>query len=298
MSSSPAAPPDWSDRFVVESNYDGWRLDRFLTQKLKRATRSRVAKFIKSGVRFDDGRKVKAGSIVRTGDIVWMDRTERADPETPSLDAVTVLHDDGELVVLRKPPGILVHRTAREASRTIDTFFADRFPGERVEATHRLDRDTSGVLVCGRGDEAISTLNAMFRGSELTKTYECWAHGARERFPIAERVTLTSSLGLDPDAAISLRVGRGDWVCTTHVEALKHVGEVSRLRVQIEQGRQHQIRAHLSLEGTPIVGDKLYGMGDAYFAAWSDDPGDPELVAQLATRWHCLHAVHLTMPWR
>lgn len=292
----------FTERFEVAVNYDGWRLDRFLTDRMRRASRAKVSRIIKAAARMEraDGTevgKVKAGTTVRHGDVVLVDRVERGDPAAPPLSDVTVLHEGPDLVVLAKPAGMLVHRTAHEVTRTVDAYLAERYPGERVEAAHRIDRDTSGVLVCGRGLDAIRTLVAAFEEGDPQKEYRAVVDDPDGRWNVGASRRFETPLGFAEDSAIGIRVGEGGWECATTATATGRVGTRVELTVQIERGRQHQIRAHLSLFGTPIVGDKLYGMGDAFFQAWLDAPGDAELVAQLPTRWHCLHAAKLTLPW-
>ena len=288
----------WTERFEVAQNYDGWRLDRYLTDQLKRATRSKVARIIKANTRFEDGRRVKAGALVRHGDVVLIDRVEAIDPETPPIDRVRVLTEVADLVVLEKPAGMLVHRTAHEVSRTVDVFLAERFPGEQVDPLHRLDRDTSGLLICGRGIDAIREAKALFEESEPTKIYLALASDPDARWPVGEVARIDDPLGFDQASLVRLRIGRGELACATHVRAVRRQGAAALLEVQIERGRQHQIRAHLSLQGTPVVGDKLYQMGDEFFVDWLRDPGAPSLVARLQSRWHCLHAWRLEIAWR
>lgn len=292
----------FTERYDVAVNYDGWRADRFLADQMRRASRAKVSRIIKAAARMEraDGTKVtrvKSGTVVRTGDVVFIDRVERADPATPALDQVRVLHEDAELVVLLKPPGMLVHRTAHEVTRTIDAFLATRFPDETVECSHRIDRDTSGLLVCGRGLDSIRALVALFESGSPEKTYRTVVLDPDNRWPLNTIRRFDIPLGLDPNSSVKIRVGEGGWTCATTCEVVRRHGDLAELRVGIERGRQHQIRAHLSLFGTPVVGDKLYGMGNDYFEAWLTSPGEPTLVAQLQTRWHCLHAERLRLPW-
>jgi 23S rRNA pseudouridine1911/1915/1917 synthase len=288
----------WTERFEVAQNYDGWRLDRYLTDQLKRATRSKVARIIKANTRFADGRRVKAGAIVRTGDVVLIDRTEVIDQETPQLERVLVRSEVDGLVVLEKPAGMLVHRTAHEVSRTIDAFPTSRFPGEQVDPLHRLDRDTSGLLLCGRGIDAIRIAKSLFEESEPTKTYLARAWDPQELWRVGKRERIDDPLGFDSTSSVRLRMGRGELSCATHVHVVERDESTALLEVRIDRGRQHQIRAHLSMYGTPIVGDKLYQMGDEFFLEWLKAPGAEPLVDQLASRWHCLHAWRLELKWR
>lgn len=292
-----AADIAYTEEFVVAVNYDGWRLDRFLADQMKRATRAKVARIIRGAVSLRRGAslpKVKPGTIVRHGDVVAIHRIERADPATPALDEVRLVADTPRFVVVDKPAGMLVHRTAHEVTRTVDAFLARHAPGDRLEPAHRLDRDTSGLLVCGRGIEAIRTFGAMFERSEPRKVYQALVVDPDGSWPLGAQRTFDTPLGFATDSEVGIRVGAGDWECATTARALDRPAPgLARLEIEIDRGRQHQIRAHLFLFGTPVLGDKLYGMGDAFFLAWLDSPGAPDLVARLATRWHCLHASRL-----
>lgn len=290
-----ASDVDWVDRWTVEPNYDGWRLDQYLAQKLKRATRSQVARILRSGqVRFADGRRARPASRVRPGDVVELPRTERADPATPPLDQVRVLFDRDDILVLDKPAGMLVHRTAHEATRTVEAWLADRVDG-RCEPVHRLDRDTSGCLVCARGDDAIRELRTAFADGAVRKHYVARVHDPEGLWQVGSRRVLDTPLGPDPDALVRLRMGVGSLPALTRARCRERTDGIAELDVEIEYGRQHQIRAHMALFSTPIVGDKLYAMGDEFFLAWLDDPGADTLVAQLALRWHALHAARIDL---
>lgn len=287
----------WTERFEVARNYDGWRLDRYLTDQLKRATRSKVTRIIKASTRFEDGRRVKPGAIVRAGDVVLIDRVEKIDPATPCIESVGIIAERDDFVVLDKPAGMLVHRTAHEVSRTVDAFIAERYPAERVGPLHRLDRDTSGVLLCGRGVDAIRRGQDLFEASAPKKTYLALVHDPGARWTPGDETRIDTPLGFDPTSAVELRMGHGTLECATHVRVRSRSDRRALVEVQIERGRQHQIRAHLSMAGTPIVGDKLYRMGDSFFLDWLAEPGDGALASMLETRWHCLHAWRLELDW-
>lgn len=296
--SEEAQEDGWEDRLVVERNYEGWRLDRWLAQKLRRATRSQAARIAREGARFADGRPMKPGARVRSGDVVVLPRLERADPGAPPLDAVQVLARGDGWIALDKPAGMLVHRTAAEATRTVDAWLATAGLGERVEPVHRLDRDTSGLLIAGDGLDAIRALKGLLAGREVHKRYLAAVTDPGGRWTPGAAHTLDTPLGFDADSEVRLRVGRGAWECATHVRCLTRTGDRALLLAAMDGGRQHQIRAHLALAGTPLLGDKLYEAGDAFFLEWIDHPGDPALVARLPARWHSLHAWRLTFPWR
>ena len=285
--------------FDVDSNFDGWRLDQFLANRLGRVSRTRAAEIARYGDVALIGRaqKLKASTRLRRGDVVVL--RERLAPEVVQDDEVRVLFEDDVLLILDKPAGMLVHEAASVRLNTVEGFLR-RQGFEGAEAAHRIDRETSGVLVCARRREDVPTLRGMFATDHPEKVYRALALDPGRRWEVGARATLTTPLGQDAASALSIKMGRGELSATTHVLALAELelpgfGRVVDLEVQIETGRQHQIRVHLAMEGTPIAGDKLYSMDDAFFCAICDDPDDPELRARLPFPRHALHAWRLGM---
>jgi 23S rRNA pseudouridine1911/1915/1917 synthase len=288
----------WDEVFIVEPNYAGWRLDVYLAQKIHRATRSQVRRILMNSDVQLAGKPARTSSIVRAGDEVRLPRIERIDPMTPTLDSIRVLLDQNDLVVINKPSGTLVHRNSTEVSRTVDMWANGYCPDERLEPVHRTDRDTSGVLVLGRGLETIRALRAAFENVDVEKVYVAVVEDPERRWAVGDLHSFETPLGPAQGSVVRLRMGHGDLPCATHVRCMHRTTERAFLEVRIEQGRQHQIRAHLSLHGTPVTGDKLYGMGDDFFEAWLQHPGHPNLTSMLATRWHALHAWKIRIPHR
>jgi 23S rRNA pseudouridine1911/1915/1917 synthase len=140
----------------------------------------------------------------------------------------------------------------------------------------------------------------MFATDHPEKVYRAIVCDPDRRWLAGARATLTTPLGL-LETRVRVRMGRGDLASTTHVEVVREVelGRFGRgvdLQIQIETGRQHQIRAHLALEGTRIAGDKLYSHDDEFFMAIHDDPDNEALRAQLPFDRHALHAWRITIP--
>lgn len=283
----------WEERFEVERNYHGWRIDRYLAEKMHRASRAQAATITKHGLWLDDRWITKQGATVRAGQVIRIPRLEFADPATPSLDEVSVLHDDGAAIVLNKPPGMLIHRTANESTRTVEAYVSRQWPNDRVEAAHRLDRETAGCVACGRGFDAIRDLRMRFADSAAEKRYRAIVEDRGGLWQTGSRATIDTPLGMMGNSIVSIKMDVGPLPCRTHVVCVERRGDFALLEVEIEQGRQHQIRAHLWLQGTPIVGDKLYALGDRFFLAWINAPGAPELVEQLPIRWHALACIGL-----
>ncbi len=285
-------------RFVVEPELSGHRLDHFIVRKVPRLSRTRAQAIIRATVKFEDGREAKPGSRVAAGDVLIMKR--RAQPEPPCPRSFEVLHKDGDVMVIDKPAGLPVHISARYYFNTLTRVVAERFPGQGWQICHRLDRETSGVLVLARGRDAARTVKLAFERKLAKKRYLAVTHGAiaQERL----RVDLPLGLTQDREATISLRmVVRGDGLpSVTDVEVLQtfdgRTGSFSYVACRPLTGRQHQIRAHLAAIGFPIVGDKLYAHGDEVFAAACDGRLSDEQRAALLLPRHALHANAIEVP--
>lgn len=284
--------------FVVDHNFEGWRLDQFLCNRIPRLSRNRAAEICKFGdIEIEPDRKVKAGTKLRLDDVVVL--REHLDPEEVQYDEVRVVWEDDDVLVVDKPSGMLVHETATVRLNTIQHWFLDVGLTE-AEAVHRLDRETSGCLVCAKRRELVGPMRELFATDHPEKVYRALVLDPEGRWEPGGVATLTTPLGLI-GGRVRVRMGRGDLPSTTHVEVvgeqeLGRFGRAADLRVRIETGRQHQIRIHLALEGTPIAGDKLYTYDDDFFMGISDEPDDAELRAMLPFDRHALHAWRIALP--
>jgi 23S rRNA pseudouridine1911/1915/1917 synthase len=284
--------------FEVEQNYDGWRLDRYLQQKITRLSRARIQKLIHERLRAD--RPLKPSSAVRTGlrFVLLKDVQDEAEPEID--EPVRILHDDPALLVLAKPAGLAVHPSARYFRHTVTQWLSDHATGpdgRRPDLAHRLDRETSGVLACGRGVEATRALKMAFAKRDIGKSYLalCVGRVKDDAFEIDSPLKLTETVkvimevhpqGLPSFTGVRvLRRGRlADGEGVTLVECLP------------KTGRQHQIRVHLQSIGHPIVGDKIYGGPVEQFLRFCSGEQTDEDRARLRHPRHALHAHKLTLP--
>lgn len=275
------------EEIPVEVNYDGWRLDRFLTEKINRTTRSQVKKYLPN-VRIRPERRVKPGTRLRSGDVVEIVRRERILPNSPVAGDMTVLAEFGEIAVVNKPPGALAHRTSREYSATVTEFVRHAFPDHpQAEPVHRLDRETSGCLLVALESGAVGKWRQRFTLREIGKEYVAIVQDPHERWRPGDEQTIDIPLGPDRFGKVSVKMTRGELSARTDVRVVARAGARALLTLQLHEGRQHQIRVHLALVGTPVVGDKLYLAGDDYFQAYSDYPWD---TAPLNVPFHCLHS--------
>lgn len=281
-------------RFDVDHNFDGWRLDQFLANRIGRLSRSRAGEIARYGdVEIDPPRKVKAGTRLRLGDVVVI--REHLPDETTQYDEVAVLHADDAIVVVAKPAGMLVHEAASVRMNTVQMYL-EQAGWASAEPAHRIDRETSGIVLCAATNQWVTPLRDMFATTHPEKVYRALVSDPAERWRPGERETICIPLRLATETRLGLRMVTGNLEATTHVLVRERYGELADLEVTIETGRQHQIRVHLAMQGTPVAGDKLYTYDDAFFMEITDHPDDPQLLARLPFRRHMLHAWRLAFP--
>ena len=284
-----AESPEAAWRLVVDPGSAGLRLDRFVAARLPRLSRARVQRL--DVVDLDDPtRNLKKASIVHAGQRLFVRRPiPDAEAEVPEP---RILFSDVDLLVLDKPAGLATHPTASRVVRTLTHWLARHAPG--AEPAHRLDVETSGVLLCARHALADRSLKAAFAAHRAEKTYLAVIEG----HPPAEVWTDETPLGFDADSAVRLKMGRGDLPCATTFRVLARGPRRSLVEARPLTGRQHQIRAHLSLGGHAVVGDKLYGPDESLFLASLERALTEAERARLGADRHALHATRLALPFR
>ncbi|HLL01887.1 MAG TPA: RluA family pseudouridine synthase [Myxococcaceae bacterium] len=280
--------------YVVEPNYAGWRLDRYLGEKLRRLSRPRIQRIIQRGLLCEH--PLKPATLVYPGLVFQIRRYLTDEPETPT--ELTVLFQDEWLLVLDKPAGLPIHPTARYQKGTLVSLLRERFGERSAEPVHRLDRETSGLVVCGRTTEACRVLGKLFVSRDVHKEYLaiCEGHPPEDTFvvdaPIAEGTQLIR---------IAVRIdaveGKESRTRFQVLQRFTRGGEpFALLRCYPETGRQHQIRIHLHEAGFPLVGDKMYGPDPGYFDRFSKNCLEPEAWVRLRLSRHALHNAHISFP--
>ena len=293
--SDPTADAYVEIEFTVEPNYAGWRLDRYLCEKIRRLSRTRVQEIIRRSLVSD--RPLKPSTLIAPGLSFRLRRRALEEPQTP--DEVRELYLDDAILVVDKPAGLPMHPTARYHNGTLVSVLRRKYGADfRADPAHRLDRETSGLIACGRTLKSCQTLMRAFVGGEVHKEYLAIVEGrpADDTFdvdaPIAEGTPLIRiAVRIDP---VRGKPSRTRFRVVSRFE--RHGEAFALLRAFPETGRQHQIRVHLREAGFPIVGDKIYGPDEGYFDRFSKRCLEPEAWERLRLPRHALHAAHLRFP--
>jgi 23S rRNA pseudouridine1911/1915/1917 synthase len=285
-------PSTIEHRFLVENECHGWRLDRFLQKKIPRLSRTRVQRVIR-GECWVDGRPCKPSSPVVPGQEVVFRRPAPVEPEAPRT--LPLLREDPDFYAFDKPAGIAMHPTAKFHYSTVTALLRELRPNEALQITHRLDLETSGVLLIARSYEAAVALKRAFAKRRVHKRYLAVVHGALDGEGLIDRPLRLQQAGLVRVKMEALPAGdlRG-LPSRTRYRALSRHGERTLVECWPETGRQHQIRAHLCAIGHPIVGDKLYP-DERVFADYQDH-GWESVADRLPLERHALHAAELRFP--
>lgn len=278
--------------FEVRINEEGIRLDEFLAIRIGRMSRSQANACIKSGsVGIEPFRNLKPSMKVHVGDKISI--TQRLSGDVPMYDALVLLDETEDFWVFDKPAGMAVHPTANIYHNTVTRYIETQLKAQPY-VVHRLDKDTSGVLLVAKNADVVGELGALFLSHDVEKEYEAVCINPRGKFYPGSRIDIDIPLGFAGIVLPRITMGPGSLNALTHIECTDIHDDLAWLRVKIDTGRQHQIRVHLAMNGTPIVGDKLYFCGESFYKDFLD--GEP--TPQFAPVRHLLHAASLGLRWQ
>jgi 23S rRNA pseudouridine1911/1915/1917 synthase len=241
----------------------GERVDKYVAREVPSLSRSRVQALISQGLVTVNGIEVKPSQRLKDGDSVVV-----IVPPVQGVDLVSeriplrIVYEDEDLVVVDKPPGLVVHPAAGHRSGTLVNALLARYPDlpldeeRRAGIVHRLDKDTSGLIVVARSHDARENLQAQFRAREVLKIYLSLVEGVVE----PRNGVIDASIGRDTKdrkrMAVVQSAGRR---AVTEFRVLEQLDEYTLLETRPRTGRTHQVRVHLAFLGHPVVGDRVYG---------------------------------------
>ena len=260
----------------------GGRVDAWLAERREDLTRSAAARLLEDGQVTCDGRPLPKNYRLRGGETLTVLLPEVRETELLAQDIpLDVVYEDEDVIVLNKPKGLVVHPAPGHADGTLVNALlhhcGDSLSGiggeKRPGIVHRIDRDTSGLIIAAKNDFAHQKLSAQLADHSLARTYECIVVGNLRE----DSGTVDAPIGRDKRDRKKMAVAAGGRRAVTHWEVIARYPGFTHVRCRLETGRTHQIRVHMAYIGHPILGDTVYG-------AKKPVPG---------LQGQCLHAVGL-----
>lgn len=275
----------------------GTRLDKYIASIIEDTSRTKIQEAIEEDYITVNGKVEKSSYNIEPGDVIDIKlpvpRPPEAKPEKMHLD---ILYEDDSLIIVNKPAGMVVHPAYGNWSGTLVNgllWYADELSSPDKETlrpgiVHRLDKDTSGILVVAKNDEVHRTLSEYFRTKDIERTYWAIVWG----MPDQKEGTITGNIGRNPNDRKKMTVlsGNRGKHAVTHYKVLEYFDHLSLLELQLETGRTHQIRVHLADNNLWVFGDKKYGGNSVRYGpnTGSRKQMFNNLFASL--RRQCLHA--------
>jgi 23S rRNA pseudouridine1911/1915/1917 synthase len=277
--------------FPVAPEFSGMRLDLFIQLRIPRLSRTRAQRIVKASAYREDGARRRASDLVRGGETVFLVRPPFEEPSAPR--ELPILYEDEAMIAINKPPGLPVHPSASYHRNTVSFILREIYGQDAPQIAHRLDRETSGLLLCARTLQHERLLKNAFETRKMRKSYLAIVRGE-----------LASDHGIIDQAMSRVEQGlhvlmeiRADGAnAVTEYRVLKRAKGHTMVALFPHTGRQHQLRVHLAALGHSIVGDKLYGPErEAPFLETIETGLTPALIERLGHERHALHAHTLTL---
>lgn len=250
--------------FTVERGLE-MRIDRYLSEQCGDLSRSYLQKLVKDGGVCVDGKAVKSNYKVSAGEQVTLEVPEAVEPEiVPEVMELDILYEDSDIILINKPKGMVVHPAAGHYSGTLVNGLMHHCRADlsgingvmRPGIVHRIDMDTTGVLIACKNDMAHNAIAEQLKDHSITRRYYAVVHGNIKE----DEGTVNAPIGRHPvdrkKMSINEKNGRE---AVTHYHVLERFGQFTYVECQLETGRTHQIRVHMASIGHPLLGDAVYG---------------------------------------
>lgn len=253
---------------IIPVEAAGQRLDKFLADTLSQMSRTKIHHFIEQGAVSVDGNIKKPGFYLKSGQVLRIDIEEEKPPQLEPYDfPVKIIHEDNDIIVVDKPGGLVVHPPQKGYNKTLVNaliFLKKELSSVdplRPGVVHRLDKETSGVMILAKNNQAHYRLIEQFRQREVNKEYRAivWGIFHKQNMNIDLPVTRDKSNRLK--MKVSFLNAKNAY---TQISILRNFKDSSYLSIRIRTGRMHQIRVHLSFLDYPVIGDTKYGKKDGF----------------------------------
>ena len=258
------------ETYIVKQEEQGKRLDAYVSNQNNELTRTAVQRLIEQEKILVNGKKQKVAYKVTEGDTITIEETEAKTIELKAQEIpIDIIYEDNDIIVVNKPKGMVVHPangnpdgTLVNAIMAICKDSLSGIGGEiRPGIVHRLDKDTSGLLIVAKNDKAHVNMSEQIKNHEVKKTYIALVRGIVKE----NEATIDMPIGRSRSDRKKMAVDKNGRNAVTHIKVLKRYDKYTLLEINIETGRTHQIRVHLSHIGYPIIGDYTYSNGKNEF---------------------------------
>lgn len=257
-------------KYIVKNEDKGKRLDRYVTEQNAEITRTAVQRLIDEKNILVNGKEQKVSYKVNENDVVEVEIPEPKKIEIKAEDIpIEVIYEDSDIIVVNKPKGMVVHPGNGNVDGTLVNAIMAKCEGSlsgiggeiRPGIVHRIDKDTSGLLIVAKNDKAHVNLSEQIKEHKVKKTYIALVRGVVKE----NEATIDMPIGRSKTDRKKMAVCKDGKNAVTHIKVLKRWEHYTLLQVNIETGRTHQIRVHLSYIGYPIIGDYTYSNGKNEF---------------------------------